>query len=405
MVSVTTKRNQFRLIRSRVTGLALILVMSFLIVGVVFFPAVGNVAGEGSGASQTVNEKVTAQLAQIEDQVGDTVEVNVSVGAGEDLSELPQIVTSSDSIGTQLRDESLLPDASPSFLLNADITKIDSTGHATKSTVSFAFTPLAFVEDTTNIDFSEGFIEVRMEIEGEENVNAVLTGDFDVLIAGTTIFSNPLTLKVDQPVTDSDGKSTVLFVDPLGRENEIYTFSFEDNIDLFPDGQLTELTFEIRNVRLLSNSDQFALDNSEFFSMVINHDSSKTVIVNEKGESSLVSLLDNQLTISALPKSIEGDCIPNPPMGDVFLSTASNPSDRTKIFSAVGTGQKNAIPVCFNPLPIVSITDIARNTDYIIQFTDPLDTVEISTPNSQKNYNFSCQFTDLTLSVRECNFQ
>ena len=41
----------------------------------------------------------------------------------------------------------------------------------------------------------------------------------------------------------------------------------------------------------------------------------------------------------------------------------------------------------------------------IIQFTDPLDTVEISTPNSQKNYNFSCQFTDLTLSVRECNFQ
>ncbi len=404
-MSIVSKRNRFRLIRSRATGIALIAVMSFLVLGVVFAPAVGKVSGTGSVASQTVDEKVTAQLTQIEEQVGDTVEVNIAVGAGEDLSELPQVVTSSDSIGNQIRDESLLPNASPSFFLNADITKIDSTGHATTSTVSFAFTPLAFVEDTTNIDFSEGFIEVRMEIEGEENVNAVLTGDFDVLIADRTILSQPITLKVDQPVTDANGKSTVLFVDVLGRENEIYTFSFEDNIDLFPDGQLTELTFQIRNVRLLSNSDQFGLDNSEFFSMVINHDSSKTVIVNEQGEPSLVSLIDDQLTISALPKSIEGDCIPNPPMGDVFLSTASNPSDRTKIFSAVGTGQKNAIPVCFNPLPTVSITDIARNTDYIIQFTDPLDTVEISTPNSQKNYNFSCQFTDLTLSVRECNFQ
>jgi len=404
-VSIASKRNRFRLIRSRATGIALIGVMSFLILGVVFAPAVGKVSGTGSVASQTVDEKVTAQLAQIEEQVGDTVEVNIAVGAGEDLSELPQVVTSSDSIGNQIRDESLLPNASPSFMLNAEITKIDSTGRATTSIVSFEFSQLAFVEDTTARDFSEGFIEVRMEVEGEENVNAILSGDFDVLIAGTTIFSQPLTLKVDKPVTDSNGKSIVLFVDPIGRANDLYTFSFEDNLDLFPDGQLTEVTFEIRNVRLVSNSDQFALDNSEFFSMVINSDSSKTVIVNEQGEPSLVSLIDDQLTISALPKSIEGDCIPNPPMGDVFLSTASNPSDRTKIFSAVGTGQKSAVPVCSNPLPTVSITDIARNTDYIIQFTDPLDTVEISTPNSQKNYNFSCQFTDLTLSVRECNFQ
>jgi len=404
-VSIASKRNRFRLIRSRATGIALIAVMSFLVLGVVFAPAVGKVSGTGSLANQSVDEKVTAQLAQLEEQVGDTVEVSITTGAGTDLTELPDVVTSSDSIGNQIRDESLLPNASPSFLLNAEITKIDSTGRATTSSVSFEFSQLAFVEDTTARDFSEGFIEVRMEVEGEENVNAVLSGDFDVLIAGKTIFSQPLTLKVDQPVTDSNGKSTVLFVDPIGRANDLYTFSFEDNIDLFPDGQLTEVTFEIRNVRLISNSDQFALDNSEFFSMVINHDSSKTVIVNEQGEPSLVSLIDDQLTISALPKSIEGDCIPNPPMGDVFLSTASNPSDRTKIFSAVGTGQKSAVPVCSNPLPTVSITDIARNTDYIIQFTDPLDTVEISTPNSQKNYNFSCQFTDLTLSVRECNFQ
>ena len=404
-MSIASKRNRFRLIRSRATGIALIAVMSFLVLGVVFAPAVGKVSGTGSLANQSVDEKVTAQLAQIEEQVGDTVEVSITTGAGTDLTELPDVVTSSDSIGNQIRDESLLPNASPSFLLNAEITKIDSTGRATTSSVSFEFSQLAFVEDTTARDFSEGFIEVRMELEGEENVNAILSGDFDVLIAGKTIFSQPLTLKVDQPVTDSNGKSTVLFIDPIGRANDLYTFSFEDNIDLFPDGQLTEVTFEIRNVRLISNSDQFALDNSEFFSMVINHDSSKTVIVNEKGEPSLVSLMDNQLTISALPKSIEGDCIPNPPMGDVFLSTASNPSDRTKIFSAVGTGQKSAVPVCSNPLPTVSITDIARNTDYIIQFTDPLDTVEISTPNSQKNYNFSCQFTDLTLSVRECNFQ
>jgi len=403
-MSVASRRNRFRLIRSRLTGGILVGVMTFLILGVVFAPAVGKVSIQESGATQTVDQKVKAQLANIRDQVGDTVQVSVTVGGGEDLTELPQVVTSDDSAIDQIRDETIIPDASPSFKLNADITKIDSTGHATTSRVSLGFTQLAFVEDTTAIDFSEGFIEIRMKIEGQRNINAVLSGNFDVLIADRTILSQPFQLRLVQSATDSSGISNILFIDPIGNQNQLYTFSFEDNINKFPDRRVTELTFEINNVRLQSNSDQFALDKSEIFSMSINQDRSKTVIIDERGEPALVSLKDDTITISALPKSIGNDCIPNPPMGDVFLATASNPNDRIKIFSGVGTGQRDATPTCFNPLPTVSITDIARNTDYIIQFSDPLTVVNISTPNSQKDYNYSCQYNDVTKTLRVCNF-
>ncbi len=405
MSSIRKKRDTFRLIRSRVTGGILIGVMMFLVIGVVFFPAVGKVAVGDTPSTASVNQKVNAQLAGIRDQVGDTVQVSISVGGNEQLTDLPLSVTSDDSAIDQIRDETILPDASPSFKLNTDITKIDSTGHATKSSVSFGFTQLAFVEDTTTDDFSEGVIQVRMELEGQPNVNAVITGIFDVLIADRTIFSQPFTIKSDQLTTDSNGKSKIIFIDQFGNQNELYSFFFEDNIDRFPDFRLTELRFEVRDVRLQSNLDSFALDIAELFSMIINHDSSKTVIVNERGEPSLVSLKDDGITISALPKSIGSDCVPNPPMGDVFLSTASNPNDRIKIFSGVTTGQKDVSPVrCFNSSPTVSITDISRNTDYIIQFTDPQATVQISTPNSQKDYNFSCQYTDISLTVRDCNF-
>lgn len=403
-MSIASKRNRFRLIRSRLTGGILVAVMSFLILGIVFFPAVGKVEVSNTPSTASVNQKVSAQLSGIEQQVGDTVQVSITVGGNEDLTELPLSVTSDDSAIEQIRDETVLPDASPSFNLNADITKIDSTGHATESRVTLGFSQLAFVEDTTAIDFSEGFVEVRMEVEGESNVNAVMRGDFDVLIADRTILSQPFELNLAQLRTDSNGISNVLFVDPIGNKNQAYTFSFEDNIDKFRDGRVTELKFEINNVRLQSNLDEFALDKSEIFSMAINHDSSKTVIINEKGEPALVSLKDDTITISALPKSIGGDCIPNPPMGDVFLSTASNPNDRVKIFSGVGTGQRDDTPTCFNALPTVSITNIARNTNYILQFSDPSAVVSISTPSSQKDYNYSCQYDDVAKTQRICNF-
>ena len=403
-MSVSSKRNTFRIVRSRLTGGILVGVMAFLIIGVVFAPAVGKVTVSDTPSTASVNQKVSAQLADIRQQVGDTVEVSITVGGNENLTELPLSVTSDDSAIEQIRDETIIPDASPSFKLNADITKIDSTGHATTSSVSFSFRQLAFVEDTTAIDFSEGFIEIRMEIEGQNNVNAILLGDFDVLIDDRKIITEKFNLKLEQIRTDSDGKSTVLFVDLVGNQDSLYTFSFEDNINRFPDGKLTEVRFEINNLRLQSNLDEFALDQGEVFSMIINHDSSKTVIINERGESSLISLKDDAITISALPKSIGNDCIPNPPMGDVFLSTINNPNDRVKIFSAVGTGQRDATPTCFNQLPTVSITDIARNTGYLIQFTDPATNIEITTPNSQKDYNYSCQYSDVTKTLRVCNF-
>jgi hypothetical protein len=56
-VSIASKRKRFRLIRSRATGVALLAVMSFLVLGVVFAPAVGKVSGQGSLASQSVDEK------------------------------------------------------------------------------------------------------------------------------------------------------------------------------------------------------------------------------------------------------------------------------------------------------------------------------------------------------------
>ena len=112
-MSVSSKRNTFRLVRSRLTGGILVGVMAFLIIGVVFAPAVGKVTVSDTPSTASVNQKVSAQLADIRQQVGDTVEVSITVGGNENLTELPLSVTSDDSAIEQIRDETIIPDASP----------------------------------------------------------------------------------------------------------------------------------------------------------------------------------------------------------------------------------------------------------------------------------------------------
>lgn len=340
---------------------------------------------------------------------GETTEV-LLIGNG--TGELPPVETTNQTA------------SEAGLILITEVVKIDSSGTEDIDRITFEFGQLAFVEEDTAIDYSSGSIEIRsMEIRGDPNVEVSGLGTFDVLIANQTIFTMPHSLEIDTTTGrfDDNGTARILFVDPTGSKSPTFTFSFTDNLMSFPDFALTELKFVITDFVITvtvcptcDSSDTFGLIGGELLTLVMNSDPSKTVIVDETtGENIVVDKADNNLVISTIAKDLTGDCVANPPMGDVFIGIVGEPvEDRVQVFSAVGPGVR--IPdisdpptgevLCSNSSPTAATTLIQRNTDYELIFLDPGAIFTISTPRTQMDYSFSCQYTDATKSTRACNF-
>ena len=147
----------------------------------------------------------------------------------------------------------------------------------------------------------------------------------------------------------------------------------------------------------------------DLLTLTMINDPSRIVIVDEEtGENINANLADNNLVISTLAKSITDDCIVSPPFGDVFIRIKGQEIvDQVQVFTAVGEGMKDlttATPSCFATFPTASTTLIQRNTDYVIDFSDPNITFEFTTPQSQQDYHFSCQYENATKLSKTCNF-
>lgn len=317
----------------------------------------------------------------------------------------------------------------PFLALVAVIDKIDSQGTIERDVVSIGFTQLAFVEEGEARDYSDGSIVIRsLEIQGEEPLLTISgVGGFDVLVANQTIFTMPYSLEIstNTGALDGNGTAQVLFVNPLGVKTSDFTFSFGDNLMLFPDFSLTELEFRINDFVVTTEipciaivpippeclPKQYGIIQADLTTLVISNDPSRTIIVDETtGENIVVNLADNNLVISALPKTIAGpDCIVSPPLGDVFIRLASQPvEDRVQVFVATPEGTKTGT-TC-HPLPgeiSTTTTLIQRNSNYVLEFSDPSVIPLLLTPSSQMDYHFSCQYNGTTTvdkGLRECNF-
>jgi len=339
-------------------------------------------------------------------------------------TELPPPITSNDTAGEQQADI-----FNPPILgIVAEIIKIDSDGKKDIDKVSIDFGPLSLV-DTGGIlvDYSTGFIEIdSLTLFGEANQDISGTGSFDVQIDNATIFTMPYSIEIATATFDGNGTAQILFVEPTGVKSPSYSFSFANHITKFPQFQLAELKFVISDFVITTVEPQivcitidptppaclpkqFGLITGDLLTLIMDNDPSKIIILDEaSGENILANIADNNLVVSTLAKSITDDCIVSPPFGDVFIRFSGQPvQDQIKIFSSVGEGMKDlstATPSCFATFPTAATTLIQRNTQYVIDFTDPVVSFEISTPQTQRDYHFSCQYVNASKLSKTCNF-
>jgi len=350
--------------------------------------------------------------------------------------ELPPVVSSNDTT-TQQQADTFDP---PILGIVSEIVKIDSDGKRDVDFVTIGFLgQLSLTEPGVAIDYSTGFINIdSLTLFGGPLADVSGAGSFDVLINNSTIFAMPFGIEVDRTCPEGlicidtltgkfDGNGTVriLFVEPTGAKAPSFSFSFADNIVNFPNFQISELRFVISNFVITTIDPeiaciavvptpaeclpkQWALVSSDLLTLQMNNDPSKIVIVDEAtGENINANLVDNNLVISTLAKSIAGDdCIVSPPLGNVFLRIKNTPVG-VKIFSGVGEGMKDisvSPPNCFATFPTASTTLIQRNTDYVLEFSDPNLTFQITTAQSQQDYHFSCQYVNASKLEKICNF-
>jgi len=118
--------------------------------------------------------------------------------------------------------------------ITSKIFKTDNSGEIFESTTNFDIPILAFfVEDTSNLDFDNGFIQQGLILNAPPNTQISLDANFDILIANQTILPEPLTISISG-ITDVNGELAIDYVNPIGLKSKDFLFTFADHVDKFP---------------------------------------------------------------------------------------------------------------------------------------------------------------------------
>lgn len=257
-----------------------------------------------------------------------------------ETSDDPPIVQACDQLGIACGSEVLE--------VEAVITKIDFNGTQFVVTETFGVPQLSFfIEDTTDISFRDGFIELELFLKSEPNRLLEITdGKFDVVIGGQNLFQTPIRLQANG-ITSDQGLLQIDFIPPNNIPSSKYIFDFEQNIALFPDNMIPELTtvipFEMNLNKLditRNNIDTFSLINQTIFSMDIVRDEIKILLQNEvTGEFDRVFPTDSRFIIHS-----KEYCVPVQTCATI--STSNDPTIACVDFrgNQVGFGCGGTIP-------------------------------------------------------------
>jgi hypothetical protein len=176
------------------------------------------------------------------------------------------------------------PPDPPTVEIVSNVTKIANNGERFTSSTSFNI-PLRlelFVEDTTNIDFDQGFIENQLFLKTDAGLNVDLTGFFDILIENQTILTQPVPINV-QGISDQDGMIAINFLSPTGISSEIFLFQFADHIDKFQTQGITKIEYKLLTITASIDEFNYGLDFETIFSMDIFRDPNLITITDEEG--------------------------------------------------------------------------------------------------------------------------
>jgi len=207
------------------------------------------------------------------------------------------------------------------------VTKIDSAGNIEIVEDTFGISQLAFfVEDISNIDYSTGFLEIELFLKstdpqldydgvGEHRINFVKP-------VGNVIQISPPVDLVIQGTSDNEGIIPIQFIGPTGILSNKLTFSFEDNIDKFPNEQVQELNLFLVSLDVTETNpnitcitapcnpivNEFSLSQTlSYFTMDIARDDIQIIIVDENtNATSRVFPTDSRLVLTTVSKSISG---------------------------------------------------------------------------------------------------
>jgi len=203
----------------------------------------------------------------------------------------------------------ILPDPS-SVSLVTQIVKVSSSGERFEVSETFNV-PLAslFVEDTTNIDFRNGFIEIELFAESEPEVQLTGIGKFDILIGQTSIFATPLEIKI-QGMTDIDGRIPITIISPAGNPSNDFRLDIGLQFDKFTNNQITDIKININQLDIQQIQviqcvttpcdpivSDFTVSDITLFTMGILRDDIRLIIEDEEGTLQRVFPSDSRVVV------------------------------------------------------------------------------------------------------------
>lgn len=302
-------------------------------------------------------------------------------------------VTSDDPPAEQLCDELLLDCGSETIGLVVEITTVDSNGTKIKEEFRQEFIPLAFFGDVQRgLDLATGTIEMRMWIEGQPDVQYSGSGFAtylvnDISTSGATLITSGL--------ADQNGMVTVDFVLPTGERSQVFTFSFEDNADLFPIDTKRLLTAEVNDFVIQKDlRDEFSIVNAEIFSMEIVNSADAITFTNLEGGVGVAYPTDGSLKISRdtgigrAPKVAMGIIKVTDENGIIVAGADAT----TAQLCGLAISTTHRCPNGFGASEFLIDVLLARDSTYNIDIGEPTPVnFDITFPLSQKNYDFSCR--------------
>jgi len=325
---------------------------------------------------------------------------------------------------------SLPPEPEPELFdltISSKIFKIDNNGTTTESKTNFAIPTLAFfVEDTSNLDFDEGFIQQELIVNAPPNTEINLNANFDVLIANQTILPEPLTISISG-ITDVNGELAIDYVNPTGLKSKDFLFDFNDHIDKFPITGTEKVEFVLNTVSVTSGNFEYALDSIVIYSLTIATDLNQLIIVDENGGRTRVFPTDDTIKVystvgtqyvarSCTPRrscspAYTACCYVSPRMGGGTLTHILKDGTE-EVVAEFNPNNVGGVKIVFKQSPkydtFTKINDlIQRDEIYRFDIGSPTPaSITFKTPIERTSYAFYCKGTSdtATTGLGSCNF-
>jgi len=353
-------------------------------------------------------------MDQIEDMIEEiTDEFEEMVEEGSDLN---QTQTSNDPPIEQIIDDIT---SATSINLILDVVKIDANNNRFSSTFLTEIPALSFfIEEESNVDFTNGFIEFSIDLQTFANTNIDGSGKLDLLIGNQTILTEPIDVRV-LGTTDSDGKIDVSFVSLTGATSIApFLFSFENNMDKFPVQGVTKIELKLIDFQVQADStNDFALSNAVIFTMSIATNPNEIIVTDEQGELVRIFPTDDRFVIRSITSTFlaRQTCVVTSSSGAGCTAQYCRtynvpPSTRCENSALYARGtvpapQVSGIILFENGQFVKTVVGgkngiifdemLTRNTNYTITIADPPFTFDFTTPKSQKNYDYKCTGTTI----------